>query len=62
MLIQYLFLLLLVVVAVIIADITRRKGFDNLKVYREVNNNKIIEGEDFQIKTTVENNKRLPLF
>lgn len=62
MLIQYLFLLLLVVIAVIIADITRRKGFVNLKVYREVNNNKLIEGEEFQIKTTIENNKKLPLF
>jgi len=62
MLIQYIFLLLLVLLAISVGDITRRRGFDNLRVYRKVVNNRIIEGEEFQITTIVENNKRLPLF
>jgi uncharacterized protein (DUF58 family) len=62
MLIQYLFLILLIVLLVLFADLTRRKGFNNLKIYREIDNNRIIEGETFKITMILENNKRLPLF
>ncbi|MEG1796755.1 MAG: DUF58 domain-containing protein [Clostridium sp.] len=62
MLIQYLFLILLIVLIIVFAEFIRRKGFDNLKIYREVENNKVIEGETFKITMVLENNKRLPLF
>ncbi|WP_017414076.1 DUF58 domain-containing protein [Clostridium tunisiense] len=62
MLFQYLFLIALVALLVIFADFTRRKGFDNLKIYRTIDNNRIVEGETFEMTMVLENNKRLPLF
>jgi uncharacterized protein (DUF58 family) len=46
---------------VIISQITRKKGFENLKIWREIENGRVIEGENFKIKTVVENNKWLPI-
>lgn len=62
MLLKYLFLIFLVALLVIFADFTRRKGFDNLKIYRTIENNRIVEGETFEMTMVLENNKRLPLF
>ncbi|MCB2290217.1 DUF58 domain-containing protein [Clostridium sp. CS001] len=44
-----------------ISNITKKMGFKKLKIQREISNSKIFEGEVFSIKTTVENNKLLPL-
>lgn len=44
-----------------ISNITKKKGFKKLEIKREIDNPIIFEGEVFSIKTTVENNKRLPI-
>jgi uncharacterized protein (DUF58 family) len=44
-----------------ISNITKKIGFKKLKIEREVDNPRIFEGEVFSIKTTVENNKLLPI-
>ncbi len=44
-----------------ISNVTKKRGFKSLKIKREVDNPRIFEGDMFSIKTTVENNKRLPI-
>lgn len=44
-----------------ISNITKKRGFKKLKIEREIDNPRIFEGEVFSIKTTVENNKLLPI-
>lgn len=57
----YIFLFSLSILLVYIGYKTRTKGFDNLKVFRVVENNRIVEGESFKITTVIENNKYLPI-
>lgn len=54
----FLFILLLILV---LAEITRRKGFDKLSIWREATVNSVTEGEELKLSIVVENNKRLPI-
>jgi uncharacterized protein (DUF58 family) len=57
-------LILLVIIAWImieISNVTKKSGFKKLKIQRAIDNHEIFEGDVFSIKTTVENNKRLPI-
>lgn len=56
------FLLIIILAAIYYtAGITRKKGFDNLSVHREVSSASIMEGEKIHITITVENKKWLPI-
>lgn len=57
----YFSLFTLSMLLVYLGYITRTKGFNNLKVFRVVENNRIMEGESFRITTVIENNKYLPI-
>lgn len=58
-----LYILFAVILGLIIffASITRVKGFKNLKIYREINQDIIREGEPFNITTVIENRKNFPI-
>ena len=58
---KYLFFIFMVFVLSLLGDITRYKGFNKLKIRRELNTNEVIEGEELKITTYVENNKWLPI-
>jgi uncharacterized protein (DUF58 family) len=57
------FALILVILTIIffIGEFTRKKGFDNLKISRNIDKDRLSIGEEFTITTTIENNKRLPI-
>lgn len=57
----YFFLFTLSMLLVYLGYRTRTKGFNNLKVFRIVENNRIMEGESFKITIVIENNKYLPI-
>jgi len=44
-----------------IGNITKIKGFEKLKIERNIENNRIHQGESFTLETVVENNKLLPI-
>ena len=44
-----------------IGNITKIKGFEKLKIERNIENNRIHQGEIFTIETVVENNKWMPI-
>lgn len=44
-----------------ISNATKRIGFKKLKIKREIETQRISEGDVFSISTTVENHKRLPI-
>ena len=57
------FALILSILAIIffVGEFTRKKGFDNLKITRNMDKDRITAGEEFTLTTTIENNKRLPI-
>ena len=55
------FVILIPIALFYIGELTRRKGFNKLCIYRIINNNRVIEGEEFTIEVVVENNKWLPI-
>lgn len=57
------FILILVILTIIffVGEFTRKKGFDNLRISRSIDKDRINLGEEFTITTTIENNKRLPI-
>ena len=57
------YFLFIVILAVIyyIASITRKKGFDNLSIYRKASSASMMEGEKINITVTAENKKWLPI-
>lgn len=57
----YFIFVLLCAVLLLIADITRKLGYKNLKVYRNISNSTIYEGETFDVTVVVENNKWIPI-
>ena len=57
----YFIFLFVAFVLLTLGDITRKKGFLNLTIRREVENRAIVEGEDAKIVTIIENNKWLPI-
>lgn len=60
--VQKLIVIMLILCMMIeISNVTKKKGLEKLKIKRELDNNKIFEGETFSIKTIVENNKLLPV-
>ncbi|MFD3155715.1 DUF58 domain-containing protein [Haloimpatiens sp. FM7330] len=59
--INYIIFLSIVILIVIIANITKGKGFKNLKVIRELESDGVVEGEDFKISIIVENRKKFPI-
>ncbi len=60
MIAQYIFLLGIIELYLYISKIIVTKGFNDLKVYREIESKKIVEGDSFDISIVIENNKRLP--
>jgi uncharacterized protein (DUF58 family) len=59
--IGYLIFIFVVVVLVITAELTRRKGFNDLTITRKVEKPAISPGENFYMTMVIENNKRLPI-
>ncbi|MBZ9685164.1 DUF58 domain-containing protein [Clostridium estertheticum] len=59
--VKFILIVLISWVMLEISNITKKRGFKKLKIRREIDNPRIFEGEVFSIKTTVENNKRLPI-
>jgi len=61
MFIQFALILSILTIIFFIGEVTRKKGFDNLKISRSINKDRLLPGEEFTLTTTVENNKRLPI-
>lgn len=61
MAIKFIFIILISWMMLEISSITKKEGFKKLKIKREIDNPRIFEGDVFSIKTTVENNKWLPI-
>ena len=58
---EYLTFIFVALILIMVGDLTRKKGFDNLTVKRQVDKEAIVEGEEFKITTIIENNKLLPI-
>jgi uncharacterized protein (DUF58 family) len=59
---QRILLIMLIVWAMIeLSNATKRRGFNKLKIKREIPSNRIFEGDVFTIRTIVENDKLLPI-
>ena len=61
MFIRFALILTLLTIIFFIGEFTRKKGFDNLKVSRSIDKDRMRPGEEFTLTTTIENNKRLPI-
>lgn len=61
MIFQIFFLASIVIILVSIVNFVTEKGYDNLKVYREIKPDRVTVGEEFTITMKVENNKRMPV-
>lgn len=61
MFIRFALILAILTIIYLIGEFTRKKGFDNLKISRNVDKDRIMPGEEFTITTIIENNKRLPI-
>jgi uncharacterized protein (DUF58 family) len=57
----YLIFIYVSLILVLISYFTRTNGFKNLKVKRTPLKDKVYPGEEFEVVTEVENNKRLPI-
>lgn len=57
----YLIFIYVSLILVLISYVTRTNGFKNLKVKRTTLKDKVYPGEEFEVITEVENNKRLPI-
>lgn len=51
----------IVIILVNIMSFITEKGYENLKVYREIKPDRVTVGEEFTITMKVENNKRMPV-
>lgn len=60
MVVKYIFLFFIVGIYLYFSKVLVDKGFDNLRVYRNIDKKKIKQGDNFLITIIVENNKRLP--
>jgi uncharacterized protein (DUF58 family) len=58
---EYLIFIFIGAVLFLVADITRKSGFDRLTIDRYINKNKLNINEEFTITTVVENKKRLSI-
>ncbi|GCD12502.1 DUF58 domain-containing protein [Clostridium tagluense] len=61
MFIQFALILAILTIIFFIGEYTRKKGFDNLKISRNIDKDRVLPGEEFRLTTTIENNKRLPI-
>jgi len=61
MFMQFALILAILTVIFFIGEYTRKKGFDNLKISRVIDVDRLSPGEEFTLTTTIENNKRLPI-
>ncbi|MBZ9689169.1 DUF58 domain-containing protein [Clostridium estertheticum] len=61
MFIQFALILTILAIIIFIGEVTRKKGFDNLKISRNIDKDRLLPGEEFTLTTTIENNKRLPI-
>jgi len=61
MFIKFALILSILTIIFFIGEYTRKKGFDNLKISRCIDKDRILPGEEFTLTTTIENNKRLPI-
>jgi len=57
----YFIFLFLTFVVLTLGYITRKRGFYNLTIRRELTNNAVVEGEEIKFTTVVENKKWLPI-
>jgi uncharacterized protein (DUF58 family) len=61
MFIRFILILAILTIIFFIGEFTRKKGFDNLKISRTIDKDRMSPGEEFTLTTTIENNKRLPI-
>jgi len=61
MFIQFALILAILAIIFFVGEFTRKKGFDNLKISRSIDKDRMSPGEEFTLTTTIENNKRLPI-
>lgn len=61
MFIRFALILAILTIIFFIGEFTRKRGFDNLKISRSIDKDRIMPGEEFMLTTTIENNKRLPI-
>ncbi|MCB2299432.1 DUF58 domain-containing protein [Clostridium tagluense] len=61
MFIQFTLIMAMLIIIFFIGEYTRKKGFDNLKISRNIDKDRVLPGEEFTLTTTIENNKRLPI-
>lgn len=58
---QYLIFVIIGIILFLLANITRKKGFDKLVIIRYIDKKKVKVDEVFTITTVAENNKRFPI-
>ncbi len=58
---EYLTFIFIALVLILLGYITRKKGFNKLTIKRYIDQEAVVEGEEFVITTIIENNKRLPI-
>lgn len=61
MFIRFALILAILTIIFLIGEFTRKRGFDNLKISRTIDKDRLMPGEEFILTTTIENNKRLPI-
>ncbi|MCB2289963.1 DUF58 domain-containing protein [Clostridium sp. CS001] len=61
MFIRFALILAILTIIFFIGEFTRKRGFDNLKITRSIDKDRIMPDEEFMLTTTIENNKRLPI-
>lgn len=60
--ISFLIFLFIIILVYGISDFTKNKGFYKLSLYRKVDKNSVVEGEEVKVSIIIENKKRMPIF
>ena len=61
MFIRFAVIVSILIIILLVSEFTRKKGFNNLKISRNIDKDRVMPGEEFTLTTTIENNKRLPI-
>lgn len=61
MFIRFAVIVSILIIILLVGEYTRKKGFNNLKISRSIDKDRVMSGEEFTLTTTIENNKRLPI-
>jgi len=61
MFIRFTVIVSILIIILLVGEFTRKKGFINLNISRNIDKERVMPNEEFTLTTTIENNKRLPI-